>query len=579
MRQVDAGIAQYRKSVELAPTFSPLRLKLIDALRRAEKLAEAAAEYETLSIQVPDDFGIYRSLGALYLQLEQPARARTVYKRMLARDPENPRIHLTLAEIYAEHKWFDEAVVAYEKAIARDPAHLDYIEYLGEFYFHRGDREKAVETWERLVEGDRTVAQNYERLAQLLYDKDFQVKAIASSRKAVALAPTEYRYRKMLAKQLMETKSFDEAITQFAEAAKYAPNDFFAEQMAAQQIEVYRLQGVLDDKITELEAQPQSFNGQKLLAKMYLKLRNATAAAASLEQALVLNPDDIPTNRSLAKLYARLRQHDNAKTVYTRLLALDSSNAREYYAELAHLHLGVMNFNAAKEAAKQVLAHSPRNPEGYQILAEVALTTGDYLSAIESLKQAVRLRPQAIEIRVELAEVYTLAKNPHQAVEQYWQCWELSDNVNDKLRFVRPLSNAYYDMGRQQELSEKLQQMSRANSSDMAPVLALAALYRIEGDLSASRVQLARALDRNRSNSELLSQLVDISLKLGDMQDALIYQQRLVVVEPDAPNQRRLGKLLFDFGREQEAVQVWTKLLHAQNQPLRSIDEIGRVAN
>lgn len=572
-----ASIAQYRKSVELAPTSSPLRLKLIDALRRAEKLAEAAAEYETLSVQVPDDFGVYRSLGALYLQLEQPARARTVYKRMLARAPEDPRIHLTLAEIYAEHKWFDEAVVAYEKAIALAPAHLDYIEYLGEFYFRRGEREKAVETWERLVEGDRAVAQNYERLAQLLYDKDFQVKAIAASRKAVALAPTEYRYRKMLAKQLMEAKSFDEAITQFAEAAKYAPNDFFAEQVAAQQIEVYRLQGVLDDKITELEAQPQSFNGQKLLAKMYLKLRNTTAAAASLEQALGLNPDDIPTNRSLAKLYARLRQHDNAKTVYTRLLALDSSNAREYYTELAHLHLGVMNFNAAKEAAKQVLAHSPHQPEGYQILAEVALTTGDYLSAIESLKQAVRLRPQAIEIRVELAEVYTLAKNPHQAVEQYWQCWELSDNVNDKLRFVRPLSNAYYDMGRQQELSEKLQQMSRANSSDMAPVLALAALYRIEGDLSASRVQLARALDRNRSNSELLSQLVDISHKLGDMQDALIYQQRLVVVEPDASNQRRLGKLLFDFGREQEAVQVWTKLLHTQNQPLEALMKLAEL--
>lgn len=575
--ELAASIAQYRRSVELAPTSALLRRKLIDALCRMDNLVEAAVEYERLSVQLPDDFGIYRSLGALYLQLEQPGRARTVYKRMLARDPEDPSIHLTLAEIYAEHKWFDEAVVAYEKAIALVPANLDYIKYLGEFYFRRGEREKAVETWERLVEGDRTVAQNYERLAQLLYDKDFQVKAIAASRKAVALAPTEYRYRKMLAKQLMETKSFDEAITQFAEAARCAPNDFFAEQMAAQQIEVYRLQGVLDDKITELEAQPQSFNGQKLLAKMYLKLRNTTAAAASLEKALVLNPDDIPTNRSLAQLYARLRQHDNAKTVYTRLLTLDSSNARKYYTELAHLHLGVMNFNAAKEAAKQVLAHSPRHPEGHQILAEIALTTGDYLSAIESLKRAVRLRPQTIEIRVELAEVYTLAENPHRAVEQYWQCWELSDNVNDKLRFIRALSNAYYDMGRQQELSEKLQQMSRANSSDMAPVLALAALYRIEGDLSASRVQLARALDRNRSNSELLSQLVDISLKLGDMQDALIYQQRLVVVEPDARNQRRLGKLLFDFGREQEAVQVWTKLLHTQNQPLEALMKLAEL--
>ena len=575
--QLETGIAQYRRSVELAPTSVPLRHKLIDALRRAGKFAEIAAEYEILSVQVPDDLGICRSLGALYLQLEQPARARTVYERMLVHDPENPSTHLSLAEIYAEHEWFDEAVAAYEKAIALAPANLDYIEHLGEFYFRQADREKALETWNRLVEGKRAVAQNYDRLARLLHVKDFQVEAVTSSRRAVDLAPTEYRYREMLAKQLMEAKDFDGAISQFAEAAKYAPTNFFAEQMAAQKIEFYRRQGVLDDKIAELEALPQRADGQKLLAKMYLKLRNTTAAAAALEKALGFNPDDIPASRSLAKIYTQLRQHDNAKTVYSHLVRIDSGNAREYHAELARLHLAVLNVDAAEAAAKQVLAHSPRNPQGHQMLAEIALTAGDYPNAIASLKQAVRLRPQAIEIRVELAEVYTLADDSHQAIEQYWQCWELSDNINEKLRFVQPLSNAYYDMGRRQKLSEKLQQMSRVNSADMAPVLALAELYRIEGDLSASRVQLAHALDRSRDNSNLLSQLVDISLKLGEIQDALTYQQRLAAVEPDARNQRRLGKLLFEFGREQEAVQVWTKLLRGQNQPLEALMKLAEL--
>ncbi len=575
--QVDEGIAQYRKSVELVPTSAPVRQKLIAALRRAEKFAEAAAEYETLTVQLPDDFGIYRSLGALYLQLEQPARARAAYERMLARNPENASTHLTLAEIYAGHEWFDEAIAAYEKAIALAPANLDYIEYLGEFYFRRGDREKTVETWNRLVEGERAVAQNYDRLAQLLNAKDFQAEAVTASRKAVKLAPTKYQYREALAKRLIEAKNFDEAITQFTEATKHASNDFFAEQMAEQQIEVYRQQGVLEDKVAELEAQPQRFDGQKLLAKMYLRLKNTTAAAEALEKALPLNSDDVPVNRSLAEIYVQLRRHDNAKAAYARLIALDSGNAREYHAELARLHLGMMDFDAAKEAAKQVLAHSPRNPKGHQILAEIALKAGDYLSGVESLKQAVRLRPEATKIRVELAEAYKLADNPRQAVGQYWRCWELSDNLNDKLGFVKLLSDAYYDMGRQQEFTEKLQQMSKTNPSDIAPVLAFAELYRIEGDLSASRTQLARALDRDSENSELLSQLVDVSLKLGETQDALTYQQRLVAVEPDALNQQRLGKLLFDVGREQEAVQVWTKLLHAKNQTLEALMKLAEL--
>ena len=218
---------------------------------------------------------------------------------------------------------------------------------------------KQLKTWNRLVEGERAIAQNYDRLAQLLDAKDFQTEAVAASGKAAKLAPTEYRYRETLAKRLVETKNFDEAIIQFAEAAKYTPNEFFAEQMAAQQIEVYRLQGVLDDRIAELEAQPQSFNGQKLLAKMYLKLRNTTAATAALEKALGLNPDDISVNRSLAEIYAQLRQHDKAKAAYARLVTLDSTNAREYHTNLVRLHLDLMDFDAAKAAAKQVLANSP----------------------------------------------------------------------------------------------------------------------------------------------------------------------------------------------------------------------------
>ncbi|MDE0685705.1 MAG: tetratricopeptide repeat protein, partial [Candidatus Poribacteria bacterium] len=111
---------------------------------------------------------------------------------------------------------------------------------------------------------------------------------------------------------------------------------------------------------------------------------------------------------------------------------------------------------------------------------------------------------------------------------------------------------------------------SKSNTSSVGPVIALAELYRMEGDLPSARFQLARALDRERENPDLLAQLVNISVDLGDNQDALTYQQRLVKVQPDPSHQRRLGELLFDAGREQEAIQAWTKLLHAKNQTLEA---------
>ena len=577
-QQLDEGITTYQKAVELAPTDANLRLNLIAAFRNAERFEDAAAAYESLSEQDPDDFGIYRELGELYLHLQDEDKARATYQRMVDRDPENAGTHLILAEIYASNEWMEDAAAAYQKALSLAPSNLDYIEYFGEFYFRQANREKALETWNKMVADDKAVAENYERLAQLLDTKNYQTEAIAASRKAVELMPDAYRYREVLAKLLTKNEDYDAALTEYTEAAKLAPTPFFAEEMDNQRIELYRRQGTLIEKIEAVETELETsglpatdiFTKQKRLAKMYLKLGNITYALEVLLKAKAQQPDDVVINRWLAEVYIGQGRRDDANAIYTHLTEIDNANAREYYENIARSYLRVMNFGAATTAAKQAIAHSPRNPEGHQMLAEIAKQAGNYESAINSLKQALRLRPEAIDIRSELAATYKLSGKPRQALAQYWRCWELSGTINDKLTFVKPLSEAYYDLGRRGEFEEKLKQLSKSNTSSVGPVIALAELYRMEGDLPSARFQLARALDKERENPDLLAQLVNISIDLGDTQDAISYQKRLVKAQPDPIHQQQLGKLLFDVGREQEAIQVWTKLLHAKNQTLEA---------
>lgn len=577
-QQIEEGMKTYRKGLELAPTDANLRLNLIASLRTAEKYELAAAEYEVLSEQDPDDFGIYRELGELYLQIGNQDKAKSVYQKMIERDPKNPSTHLILAEIYAGHEWIEDAVAQYEKAISLAPKNLDFIEYFGDFYFRQGDREKALETWNRMVAGELNTAQNYNQLAELLNAKKFKTEAATATRKAVELMPDEYRYREALAKQLMENGEYKDALKEFTKAMELAPNAFFAEKMDDKRIELYRRQGTLHEKIEELEtelektgsSQDNVFTLHKQLAKMYLRLGNVTYALEVLLKAKEQQPNDIGVNRWLAEVYHRQGRRDDSNAVYLQLIELDSANAREYHANIAKSYLNVLDFEAATAAAKQVIAHSPRNPEGHQLLAQVAKQSGEYETAIDSLKQAVRLRPEAIDIRSELAATYKLAGKLQQSLAQYWRCWELSDNINDKLNFVKPLSEVYYDLGRRGEFEERLKQMAKSSTVGVGPVLALAELHRLEGDLPSARFQLAQALNRQRENAELLINLVQISMELGDLQDALTYQQRLVKVDPDYAHQRRLGELLFDAGREQEAIQAWTKLLHAKNQTLEA---------
>ena len=517
-QQLEVGIETYKKGLKLAPTDTGLRLNLISALRDAEKYNDAATEYEVLNEQHPDDIGIYRELGKLYIQLENEEKSRSVYQRMIDRDPESANIYITLAEIYTGHEWLEDAAAAFHKASELDPDNLDYIEYFGEFYYRLGDRKKAIETWNRMVADTKNIAENYDRLARLLATKKFSGEAIDASRKAVELMPESYRFREALAKRLMNDQQYEEAQLEYTEAMKLAPNAFFAEQMDDKLIELYKRQGTLHNKIGEIEAKLENvgladnekFAQQKRLAKMYLKLGNTTYALEILLEAKKLQPDDINVNRWTANVYVKQGRRDAAITIYRHLTGIDSANAREYYTHIANIHLEALNFEEATSAAKQVIAHSPRNPEGHQLLAQIAKQSGDFDLSAVSFKQAIRLRPEAIDIRKELAQLYHVSGKFRLAIAQYWRCWNLSNSVGDKLSFIKPLGEAYYHLGRRSELAERLKQMAKSNTSGIVPVLALAQVYRSEGDLSSARFQLARALDQHRNNPELLYQLVGI---------------------------------------------------------------------
>lgn len=576
--QLDEGIQTYKRGLELSPTDNSLRLSLITALRTAEKLEDAAIEYETITQQQPDNFGIYRELGKIYVELQNEEKARAVYQRMIDRDSTNASTFLTLAEIYTGHEWVEDAATAYQKAISLAPENLDFIEYYGEFYLRQGNSEKAIETWNLMVESAKKTAENYDRLARLLDSKKFKEEAIEASKKAVELMPDTYRFREAYAKRLMENGKYEEALQEYTQALKLAPNDFFAEQMDDQRIELYKRNGTIVEKIEEVETQLTEDGITDIdkrkhlqrLAKMYIKIGNSTYALEILLKAKELQPDDININRWTANVYVKQGLRDEAIAIYQHLTTIDAKNAREYYANIANAYLKGFDFEESTEAARQVIAHSPRNPEGHQLLAQIAKQSGEYEQAIDSYKQAIRLRPEIIENRIELAAIYSLAGKYREALAQYWRCWELSDNINDKLNFIKPLTNAYYDLGRHEELEEKLKQMAKANTADIAPVLALAQVHRTEGDLPSARFQIAHALDRQQDNADLLTQLVDISIDLGDIQAALDYQERLVKVKPDPIHRQKLGELLFDVGREQEAIQTWSKVLHAKNQTLEA---------
>ena len=229
-----------------------------------------------------------------------------------------------------------------------------------------------------------------------------------------------------------------------------------------------------------------------------------------------------------------------------------------------------MNFNAAIQAAKQVIAFNPDNPDGHRLLASIERQQENYAEAINSLKQAVRLRADGTDLRAELAEMYSLADEYRLAIDQYWRCWDLSGDLNDKLSFVDQMAKVYDNLGTSDTFKEKLLKLNRAHPADLAPAMALAELYQRQGELPDAISQVEKILERALEKPNLLSRLAEINHELGNSEEAIAYRQRLVKIQPDPTHQHRLAEFLFEAGREREAVQAWKRLLNGRNQTVEA---------
>ena len=132
------------------------------------------------------------------------------------------------------------------------------------------------------------------------------------------------------------------------------------------------------------------------------------------------------------------------------------------------------------------------------------------------------------------------------------------------------MAKVYDNLGTSDTFKEILLKLNRAHPADLAPAMVLAELYQRQGELPDAISQLEKLFEHNPENPNLLSRLAEINHELGNSEEAIAYQQRLVKIQPDPTHQQRLAEFLFEAGREREAVQAWKRLLNARNQTVEA---------
>ena len=574
------------KGVTAAPSHRSLRLALIEQYVAEQDYKSAAREYEAMDKAEPNNPDTLREWGKLLLrdtsrsEAERTAAAVAVWKHLLDKKPNDPVVASQVADLVRTAGAVDEAIALYKKAINLAPNAAQYREYLGEYYHSLKRSEEALAAWRPIAEGPNRTSKNLARLAEVLAGFGYRKEAVVALADAISLEKDDFTLRMTYAELLHQENRNDEALAEIAAAARLTSNPEEVEQVLLAQLKVFQATDTLGDRINELQKELDA--GKDVTAERWLRLaryyeanRQADRASETVARALDKDARSIPTLIAAARIYEMSGNLLTAAEVNRKLAALDRRYRSEYLTTVAKLEQRLGRREQALQAARDLLAASPGNPEVYKFFADLCFQLGDQEEGLEALRRSVRANPSDPQGLIVLANALAERIRQGEAIELLWRAFEKTNELDAKLGVVDRITQLYLENNQFDRLLERLERERREADKAREITLCIAQAYATAGDLGTARQQLERLLTENNRDTHLLGQLGALCEQEGDLAAAVKYQRQLNIVAPDNyDHQLRLAQLLTRTGEADEAADIWVRLTANETEPHRNLSAI-----
>ncbi len=282
----------------------------------------------------------YEDMANTYGRPEYATRAIEEYKLALNADPSSKYLNNGLAELYFRTGHVRDAILAAQDQIKKDPNNLDAHKLLGNIYLRSlGDGQQNGPS------------------------EDVLKLAIAEYIKIVSLEPDNVQDHLLLGQLYSFAHDSVHAEEQFSVAEKIDPG---SEETALNLARLYTEQGDAEHAIKVLSSLPEDDKTGKtefVLGASYDRLKDTQHAIEAYKKALELDPDNLDTERALA----RALLNDNQLT-------------------------------AALTAYQDIASGDPTDPDAYLHISEIQRRQGNYEEALTTLKKAKSLVSDSLEI-------------------------------------------------------------------------------------------------------------------------------------------------------------------------------------
>ena len=311
-----------------------------------------------------------------------------------AAHPKARRLRLLLATQWAERREFDSAMAELVAMAKLDPEDIDLVFMQGQIAYRA----------KRLPEARNLLEQYVSRQSQ---------RQSGASDEGSGLVDAY----QLLSRIAQDQGFFDDAVSLLDKIQEPSARHNARVRQAA----IRAQQGRVDDALALLDtSDPQSLEEEVLTAsagaQMLREAKRPLEAIKRLEAANERMPDTVEIKYELAMMYERNERLNDTERLLREVIALDPGHAHSYNALGYSLADRNQRLPEALKLITRALEIAPNDPFIMDSMGWIKFRLGDYVTAVQYLEKAYRVRPE-VDIAAHLGEALWMLGQRDAAIE------------------------------------------------------------------------------------------------------------------------------------------------------------------
>ena len=311
-----------------------------------------------------------------------------------AAHPKARRLRLLLATQWAERREFDLAMAELVAMAKLDPEDIDLVFMQGQIAYRA----------KRLPEARNLLEQYVSRQSQRQSGAPDEGSGLVDA-------------YQLLSRIAQDQGFFDDAVSLLDKIQEPSARHNARVRQAA----IRAQQGRVDDALAILDtSDPQSLEEEVLTAsagaQMLREAKRPLEAIKRLEAANERMPDTVEIKYELAMMYERDERLNDTERLLREVIALDPGHAHSYNALGYSLADRYQRLPEALKLISRALEIAPNDPFIMDSMGWIKFRLGDYVTAVQYLEKAYRVRPEA-DIAAHLGEALWMLGQRDAAIE------------------------------------------------------------------------------------------------------------------------------------------------------------------